>query len=368
MYLLPTAFSRHNSAISQIRHSLIFQLTVISMKYCLPVVLIALLHTQLSAQTKITSATFGMMEARHLGPGTTSGRITAIAGDDSDGKTIYIGTAGGGVWKTTDAGVVLKPMFDKYCQSIGAIAVDQKHRGVVYVGTGESNMRNSVSIGDGLYKTDDGGDNWVKIGLDSTEHIAKIAIDPSASNVIYVAAPGPLWSDSKQRGLYKSTDDGKTWSKILFINEKTGCADVAVDPRNTNIVYATTWEFRRTPYSFNSGGEGSGLYKSTDAGKTWKELKDGLPQKPFGRIALALSPSAPNNLAAIVESKETGLYLSHDGGETWKQRSSTLNVTARPFYFSTIMFDPLDSTRVYRIFERRWVFVCRCQQRRWLGP
>ncbi len=318
------------------------------MKYCLPFVFVFFLSTSAVAQTKITSATFGMMEARQLGPGTMSGRITAIAGDDSDCKTIYIGTAGGGVWKTSNAGVSFKSMFDKYCQSIGAIAVDQKNHGVVYVGTGESNMRNSVSIGDGLYKTDDGGDNWVKIGLDSTEHISKIAIDPKESNVIYVAAPGPLWSDSKQRGLYKSTDAGKTWDKVLYINDKTGCADVAVDPVHTNIVYATTWEFRRTPYSFNSGGDGSGMYKSTDAGKTWNELKNGLPQKPFGRIALALSPSAPNDLVAIVESKETGLYISRDGGASWKQQSSTLNVTARPFYFSTIMFDPLDSMRVYR--------------------
>ncbi len=318
------------------------------MKYCLPFVVVVLLNSSLNAQTKITSATFGMMEARQLGPGTMSGRISAIAGDDSDGKTIYIGTAGGGVWKTTDAGVALKSLFDKYCQSIGAIAVDQQHHGVVYVGTGESNMRNSVSVGDGVYRTDDGGDNWVRVGLDSTEHISKIVIDPKHSNVIYVAAPGPLWSDSKQRGLYKSTDDGKSWDKVLYINEKTGCADVAVDPKNTNIVYATTWEFRRTPYSFNSGGDGSGMYKSTDAGKTWNELKNGLPPKPFGRIALALSPSAPNDLVAIVESKETGLYISRDGGTSWKQQSSTLNVTARPFYFSTIMFDPLDSMRVYR--------------------
>jgi photosystem II stability/assembly factor-like uncharacterized protein len=302
----------------------------------------------LRAQTKVTSATFGMMEARHLGPGTTSGRITSIAGVDSDGKTIYIGTGGGGVWKTNDAGVVFKSMFDKYCQSIGAIAVDQRNQGVVYVGTGECNMRNSVSIGDGLYKTLDGGDNWVKIGLDSTEHIAKIIIDPTNSNVIYVAAPGPLWSDSKNRGLYKSTDAGKTWEKILYINEKTGCADIALDPKNTNIVYATTWEFRRKPYSFNSGGEGSGMYKSTDAGTTWNELKSGLPTKPFGRIALALSPSAPNNLLAIVESKETGLFITRDGGTTWKQQSATMNITARPFYFSTIMFDPFDSMRVYR--------------------
>jgi photosystem II stability/assembly factor-like uncharacterized protein len=304
--------------------------------------------TSVSAQTKITSATFGMMEARHLGPGTMSGRITAIAGSDSDGKTIYIGSAGGGVWKTTNAGVSYRSMFDKYCQSIGAIAIDQKHSDVVYVGTGESNMRNTVSIGDGLYKSNDAGDNWTKIGLDSTEHISKIVIDPTNSDIIYVASPGPLYSDSKHRGLYKSIDAGKSWEKILYINDKTGCADIAIDPKHPETIYASTWEFRRTPYSFNSGGNGSGMYKSIDGGKSWKELTSGLPQKPFGRIAFALCPSAPNDLVAIIESKETGLYISRDGGDSWKQQSAAFNVTARPFYFSTIMFDPFDSTRVYR--------------------
>jgi photosystem II stability/assembly factor-like uncharacterized protein len=300
------------------------------------------------AQTKVTSATFGMMEARWLGPGTMSGRITAIEGVNEDGKTLYVGSAGGGVWKTTNAGASFIPVFDKYCQSIGSIAIDQKNPGTVYVGTGESNMRNSVSIGDGLYKSRDGGDNWTRIGLDSTEHIAKIVIDPQNSNTIYVAAPGPLWCDSKHRGLFKSVDGGKTWDKILYIDEKSGCADVSLDPSNPLIVYATTWEFRRLPYSFNSGGQGSGVYKSMDGGKSWKELTNGLPSKPFGRVAFALAPSAPNNLLAIVESKETGLYISQDGGEHWKQQSATSNIVARPFYFSVIKVDPFDAKRVYR--------------------
>lgn len=301
-----------------------------------------------SAQTGITSATFGMMEARWLGPGTMSGRITAIEGVAQDGKTIYVGTAGGGVWKSTNAGFSFKPLFDKYCQSIGAIAINQKNPKIIYVGTGESNMRNSVSIGNGLYKSTDGGENWTKTGLEGTEHISKIAIDPSNSDVIYVAAPGPLWSNGTDRGLYKSTDGGKTWNKILYINDKAGCADVAINPSHPNIVYATTWEFRRTPYSFNSGGNGSGMYKSTDGGKTWKELTNGLPKKPFGRIAFALAPSAPDNLVAIVENEATGLFISSDGGENWKQQSATSNTVARPFYFSTIAIDPNDSRRVYR--------------------
>ena len=304
--------------------------------------------TNLTAQTIINDATFGMMEARILGPGTMSGRISAIEGVNADGKTIYVGTAGGGIWKSTNAGASFKPIFDKYCQSIGAIAIDQKNNKTVYAGTGESNMRNSVSIGNGLYKSNDGGDNWTRIGLDSTEHIARIAIDPSNSSIIYVAAPGPLWSDSKHRGLYKSTDAGKTWEKILYINEKAGCAEVVIDPQNPSIIYATTWEFRRLPYLFNSGGTGSGMYKSMDGGKTWKELVNGLPSKPFGRIAFTVAPSAPNNLVAIVESNETGLFISADGGESWKKQSAVANVVARPFYFSTIVIDPKDPKRVYR--------------------
>ena len=310
-----------------------------------------LLVTSLAnAQQEINSSTFGTLEARVLGPGTMSGRIAAIDGVNAEnGKTIYVGTAGGGIWKSTNAGASFKPIFDKYCQSIGAIAIDQKNPKTIYAGTGESNMRNSVSIGDGFYKSTDAGSNWVKTGgLDSTEHIAKIAIDPVNSQVLYVAAPGPLWSDSRHRGLYKSTDGGKTFEKILYISDKAGCADVSVDPQNNNIIYATTWEFRRTPYSFSSGGPGSGIWKSTDAGKTWKELTNGLPAKPIGRTALAVAPSASNNLIAIVEAQKTGLYISADGGETWKPQSASLNVVSRPFYFSTLVIDPKDPKRVYR--------------------
>jgi len=300
-------------------------------------------------QSAVNSAMFGTMAARQLGPGTMSGRITAIEGVNKDeGKTIFIGTAGGGVWKSTNAGASYKPMFDKYCQSIGAIAINQKNPAIVYVGTGESNMRNSVSIGNGMYRTTDGGDNWRKIGLDSTEHISRIVINPENPDMIYVAAPGPLWSSSKHRGLYKSINGGETWEKIFFIDDQTGCAELLMDPSNPNILFASMWQFRRQPYSFNSGGKGSGLYKSTDGGKTWKEIKNGLPEKPFGRIAMTLAPSDPKQMLAIVESKKTGLYISSDAGETWKNQGATMNTCARPFYFSTIAVDPKDPKRVYR--------------------
>jgi photosystem II stability/assembly factor-like uncharacterized protein len=298
---------------------------------------------------QISSATFGMMKARQLGPAVTGGRITAVEGVNNEPRTLYIGTAGGGVWKTTNAGVSFEPIFDKYCQSIGAIAIDQQHPKTVYAGTGESNMRNTVSIGDGLFKTTDGGENWSRVaGFDSTEHISKIIINPKNSDVVYVSCPGPLWSDSKNRGLYKSTDGGKTFAKILYINEKTGCADIVMDPVNPETIYASTWEFRRQPYSFNSGGNGSGMFKSIDGGKTWTEMNKGLPKKPFGRAALALAPSEPNKLLAIVEAEKTGLFMSNDAGASWKEQSAIVNVVSRPFYFSCLVIDPKDAKRVYR--------------------
>lgn len=317
-------------------------------KNLLPILITATSIT-VNAQTAVNAGMFSSIEARCLGPGTMSGRITAIEGVNNDnGKTLYMGTAGGGLWKSTNAGASYKSIFDKYCQSIGAIAIDQKNPTTIYVGTGESNMRNSVSIGNGMYKSTDAGGNWKKIGLDSVEHISKILLNPENPEILYVAAPGALWSNSKHRGLYKSVNGGETWEKAFYIDDKTGCADLLMDPTNPNILYASMWQFRRTPYSFNSGGNTSGLYKSTDAGKTWKEITNGLPPKPFGRIAMALAPSDPKQMIAIVESNKTGLYISSDAGETWKSQSATMNTVARPFYFSTIVIDPKDPKRVYR--------------------
>jgi photosystem II stability/assembly factor-like uncharacterized protein len=298
--------------------------------------------------TPLKSAALSKIAARHIGPAAMSGRVTAIAGVNKDPRIMYVGAAGGGVWKTTTGGSRFKPVFDKYCQSIGDIAIDQQNPETVWVGTGESNMRNTTSVGTGLYKTTDGGEFWTRVGLENTEHIAKIAIHPTNSNIVLVAAPGHLWDANEERGLFKTTDGGKTWKKTLYIDKNTGCADVLINPNNPNIVYATTWQFRRTPHSFDSGGKASALYKSTDGGDTWKKITNGLPTGDLGRIALALAPSAPDNMFAIVEAKETGLYMSTDGGETWKAQSATSNVTARPFYFSTLVVDPTDAKRVYR--------------------
>lgn len=300
------------------------------------------------AQVKLSSSTFGAIEARSIGPAVMGGRITAIEGVNNNPKVLYIGTAGGGIWKSTTAGLTFEPVFEKYPQSVGTLAIDQAHPDTIWAGTGESNMRNSVSIGLGIYRSTDGGRNWSKMGLENSEHISKIIIHPTNPNIVYVAVPGRLWSDSPDRGLYKTTDGGKTWEKILYANEKTGCADVLMDPRNPDVLLASTWQVRRSPYSFVSGGPGSTLQKSTDGGKTWRKISNGLPTGEFGRIALALAPSAPDNVLAIVESEKTSLLISSDGGENWKYQSATSNVTARPFYFSTLVVDPKNPKRVYR--------------------
>ncbi|MGH9857004.1 MAG: WD40/YVTN/BNR-like repeat-containing protein, partial [Acidobacteriota bacterium] len=218
---------------------------------------------------KVDSGIFGAIEARSIGPATMSGRIVAIDAVNNDSRIVYAGAASGGVWKSINGGITFKPVFDKYSQSIGAIAIDQTHPETVWVGTGESDTRNSSSIGTGLYKTTDGGENWQLIGLEKSERIARIAIDPKNSNTVYVAVPGHLWNANEDRGLYKTTDGGKTWQKILYINADTGCSDVVIDPKNPTTLYASTWQFRRKPDFFTSGGPGSGIHKSVDGGKTW---------------------------------------------------------------------------------------------------
>ncbi|MES2892903.1 MAG: glycosyl hydrolase [Bacteroidota bacterium] len=304
---------------------------------------------QLSAQTTLNSSYFQTMTARSLGPSTMSGRITAIEGlTVNDQLTLYVGTAGGGIWKTQNGGMSFAPVFDKYCQSIGALAVEKDNAKVVYAGTGESNMRNTVSIGDGMYKSTDGGSNWQKIGLDSSEHISKIVFDPTDNKTLFVAVPGPLWNSSEHRGLYKTTDAGKTWKKILFVNNETGCADIAIHPTNPKIMLASFWQFRRQPYSFASGGPGSALYKTVDGGDNWAKVTQGMPEGELGRIVVTINPSKPTEVLAIVEAKKPGLLISEDEGSSWKNLAATENITARPFYFSTLVFDPKDPKLVYR--------------------
>ena len=303
--------------------------------------------TFLHAQT-IDSATFGAMEARALGPAVTSGRVTSIDGVASDPKVLYVGAANGGVWKTANGGTSFKPVFDKYTQSIGAITIDQAKPETVWVGTGEAWVRNSTSVGTGIYKTKDGGDNWQLMGLPKSERIGKIVIDPKNSDVVYVAVLGALWNASEDRGLYKTTDGGATWKKILYVDADTGCTDVVIDPQETSIVYASTWQFRRYPWKFESGGAGSGIHRSTDGGATWEQVKEGLPQEKLGRIALALAAGRPGTVYAAVESTKSGFYRSDDAGRSWKRESTQPPIGMRPFYFMTLVPDPKDYQKIYK--------------------
>ena len=295
---------------------------------------------------------FGDLSARQIGPAVMSGRISDMENHPTNPMIIYAGSAGGGVWKSNDAGTTFYPIFDDHAQSIGAVELDPNDPdNTIYVGTGEPWPRNSVSIGDGLYKSNDGGNNWKKIGLENSERIANIIVNPKNSNEIFVAVLGALWSDSNERGVYKSSDGGVTWENILYLNNSTGCADLAMDPSNPKILYASMWEFRRTAWSFNSGGDNSALYKSTDGGENWNKIHNGFPRGKLGRLAIGVSKSNPNTLYTVIESEKNedkGLYKSINGGENWEQKNNDFGITVRPFYFSRIVVDPKDENIVVK--------------------
>ncbi|HEY2094253.1 MAG TPA: sialidase [Thermoanaerobaculia bacterium] len=312
---------------------------------------------------KFDSDTISGLGARNIGSAAMSGRIAAIdAVHEGDRLTIYVGAASGGVWKSVNGGTTYKPVFDKQpVQSIGAIAIDPKNPKVVWVGSGEAWMRNSVSVGDGIYKSTDGGDNWTNMGLPNSEHIAKILIDPSDTNTVYACVPGKLWSDSDDRGVYKTTDGGKSWNKVLKgSNASTGCSMLSLDHANPKTVYAGLWDFRRKGWTFRSGGDGpnapsgSALMKSTDGGATWSSLDDksapGLPSKPWGRVAVTVAPSNPNIVYAFVEAEppKNALYRSDDGGKTWSKRDRSQYMIWRPFYFANLIVDPKNPDQLYK--------------------
>ncbi len=299
------------------------------------------------AKVKVPSYFFSTLKARQIGPAVMGGRITAIEGVWKDPRILYVGTAGGGVFKSLNGGITFKPIFDKYTMSIGSIAVSQKDSDIVWVGTGECNVRNSVSVGTGLYKSNDGGKTWKFMGFEDSERIAKIVINPDNDDVVYVCVMGHLWNSNTQRGVYKTEDGGKTWKKILYVDENTGCADLEMDPQEHDVLYASMWQFRRKPYFFTSGGKGSGIFKTEDGGKSWKKLKKGLPRGELGRIAIAVSYSRPSTIYATVESKETALYRSNDMGESWKKVNETLAVKMRPFYFSNLQVSPENHRKIF---------------------
>ena len=289
-------------------------------------------------------ALFGDIKARHLGPALMSGRVSDIEGHPTDSKTIFIGTAGGGVWKSQDGGVMFNSIFDKHCQSIGCVAIDPVNPDkTIWVGTGEVWTRNSTSIGDGIYKSNNGGKSWKKMGLEKSDRISSIQINPNNTDEVFVGVQGALWGPNEERGVYKTIDGGLTWEKIFYIDENTGCSELVMDPKNPNILYASFWEHRRTAWSFSSGGEQCGLYKSIDGGKSWNKIHQGFPKGTLGRIAIAIAPSNSSILYSVIESadkKLSGMYRSEDAGENWKHLNSDFGLVVRPFYFSRIVVHP----------------------------
>jgi photosystem II stability/assembly factor-like uncharacterized protein len=292
------------------------------------------------------------LRARSIGPAAMSGRVTSIEGVESDPRTLYAGAASGGVWKSVNGGISWEPIFDDQpVASIGAIAVFQKSPEIVWVGTGEGNVRNSTSVGNGVYRSLDGGKTWSHVGLEGSERIARIVLHPTDPEVAWVAALGRAWGENDERGVFKTEDGGKSWKKVLYVDEKTGAADLVIDPANPRKLLAAMWQFRRWPWVFKSGGPGSGLYASYDGGRTWKRRTedDGMPKGELGRIKLAMSRSNPEIVYASVEAKKSALLRSSDGGRTWATVNQTPNVAPRPFYFAELKVDPQWPNRVYSL-------------------
>jgi photosystem II stability/assembly factor-like uncharacterized protein len=299
--------------------------------------------------------------ARNIGSATMSGRISAVAARNEGGKTIlYVGAASGGVWRSLDGGTTFKPVFDKNAvQSIGAVTIDPSHPSTLWVGTGESWTRNSVSVGDGIYRSNDAGETWIKSGLPESERTSRIIVDPGNGDVVYACVPGKLWSDSAERGVYKTEDGGKSWALVLKgANLSTGCSSLAMDPKDPKLLLAGMWDFRRKGWTFRSGGDGpgapsgSGLFRSNDGGRTWTPIaassSSGLPAAPWGRVEVTIAPSDPKVVYALVESKDSALYRSADGGQSWEARDNSQMMIWRPFYFARLVVDPTNPERVFK--------------------
>ncbi|HEY0139679.1 MAG TPA: hypothetical protein VGF48_02225 [Thermoanaerobaculia bacterium] len=315
-------------------------------------IILVLALLPLTLQAQIDPELLAGMKARAIGPAAMSGRVAAIDVVESNTDVMYVGAATGGVWKSTNGGLTFTPIFDDQpVAAIGAVAIYQASPDIVWVGTGEGNVRNSVSIGNGIYKTMDGGRTWQHLGLGKTERIHRIVLHPSNPNVAWVAALGQAWGQNADRGVFKTEDGGRTWKKVLYVNERTGAADLIADPSNPNKLFAAMWEYRRWPWFFHSGGPGSGLHVSHDGGNSWSRYteEDGMPKGDLGRIGLTISRSNTNVVYAIVEADKSALLRSDDGGRKWRTVNSEPNTVSRPFYYADIRVDPADPNRVYNI-------------------
>lgn len=289
---------------------------------------------------------------RSVGPANMGGRTTAIEGVPGDPKAFYVGGADGGVWKTTNGGTTWKPLFeDQAVYSIGAITLAPSDPNVVWVGTGEGDPRNSASFGDGVYRSTDGGEHWTHLGLEDSERIKRIAVDPRDPDVAYVCALGHAWGPNAERGVFRTGDAGKSWQKVLFLDEDTGCSDIAMRPDNPRVLYAGMYTFRRKPWRLDSGAGRTALYRSRDAGATWEKLTGkGMPTEPMDRIGVAVARGNPDVVYMITETKTQGeLFRSDDGGDTWRKVSDDRNINFRPFYYADIRVDPQNADRVYAL-------------------
>ncbi|KQC33444.1 hypothetical protein AAU57_09030 [Nonlabens sp. YIK11] len=315
--------------------------------------LLLLLVPLLGVSQKLDLDLVKNLKPRNIGPGGMSGRVTAIDVVESNPDIIYTGTASGGLWKSESGGIAWEPIFDdQVTASIGAVAIQQSNPSIIWAGTGEGNPRNSLNGGYGIFKSLDAGKSWQSMGLEKTRHIHRVVIDPTNPDVVYAAAIGSPWGEHPERGVFKTTDGGKTWNKILYTNDKSGAADLVMDPSNPNKLIAAMWEHKRDPWFFKSGGEGSGLYITHDGGANWKKMtdKEGLPGGELGRIGVAIARSNPNIIYALVEAKKNALYKSEDGGFNWKKINDKSDIGNRPFYYSEIYVDPINENRVYSVF------------------
>ena len=300
---------------------------------------------------------FERLEWRSIGPANMGGRTADVEGVPGDPNVVYVASASGGLWKTTNGGVTWKPIFERYGTiSLGDIALAPGNPDVVWAGTGESNTRNSVSFGDGVYKSTDGGKTWQHMGLKDTERISAIVINSQNPDIVYVGALGHAFGPNEERGVFMTTDGGKTWTKTLYIDKEHGVSDLEIDPTNPNILYAGMWSFERKAWTHRSGSEKGGLYKSIDGGRTWNKLSNGLP-KLLGRIGVRVAPSNSNVVYAIVESKDGTLYRSDDRGETFKQVSKESRIVSRGFYYTTVRVDPTNENKVYAVASTLFVSI-----------
>jgi photosystem II stability/assembly factor-like uncharacterized protein len=314
--------------------------------------LIVLLAGASAANGQVDFSLLEGMEARNIGPAGMSGRIGAIDAVNSNPNVIYVGAATGGLWKSTTGGITWEPLMDSLpAASVGAVSIFQPSPDIVWVGTGERNRRNSAGVGTGVYKSMDGGVTWMHVGLDSTGAIDAVILHPTNPDIAYVGALGNTWTDSEHRGVYKTTDGGKSWTKILYANERAGAGDLVMDPSNPNKLFAAMWEHRRWPWFFKSGGPGSGLHVTYDGGGTWKQLTadDGLPAGELGRVGLGFSRSNPDVVYAVAEAERSVMLRSEDGGRSWKTVNRERGIAPRPFYYAQVRVDPRNENRVYNV-------------------